>query len=246
MLKTALRTIIDAILIRPLRYIRFKTIVNPIERVTPLLDVMTTLHNNAIRDSASYAEAHMQNAMAFEDKRALWDYVLGITPREGIYAEFGVWKGESINYFAKCAHLRQTTLFGFDSFEGLKDDWPGLGQARGHFSLGGQLPTVESNVVLIKGEFEQTLPAFLASDARPFAFVHIDCDTYQSTRSILDLILDRLTVGTVLLFDEYFGYRGWRREEWKAWQEFIKANRIEYEYIAYSNAEVAVRVTQSR
>ena len=33
--------------------------------------------------------------MAFEDKRALWDYVLGVAPREGIYAEFGVWKGGS-------------------------------------------------------------------------------------------------------------------------------------------------------
>ncbi len=246
MLKTALRVMTDTVLIRPLRYIRLKTIVNPVERVSPLLDVMTTMHNNAIKDSVAYAEAHMQDAMAIEDKKGLWDYVLGVSPREGIYAEFGVWKGESINYIAKIDHLRQTTIFGFDSFEGLKDDWPGLGQARGHFSLGGELPKVESNVALIKGLFEQTLPAFLASDERPFAFVHVDCDTYGSTRTILNLIPDRLIPGTVVLFDEYFGYRGWRREEWKAWQDFTKANRIEYEYIAFSNAQVAVRVIQSQ
>jgi hypothetical protein len=89
------------------------------------------------------------------------------------------------------------------------------------------------------------LPSFLPSDARPFRFVRIDCDTYGSKRSILELLSDRLTVGTLLPFDEYFGYRSWRREEWKAWQEFVKANQIEYEYIAFSHGEAAVRVLQS-
>jgi hypothetical protein len=244
MLKKIFLIIIDAVLVRPLRYIRYKTILNPVEPVSLRLDVMSTMHNNAVKDTVAYAETHMQNAMAFEDKKLLWDYVLSVAPREGIYAEFGVWKGESINYFAK--RLPQTTLYGFDSFEGLKDDWPGLGQARGHFSLGGKVPEVASNVRLKKGTFEQTLPAFLATDPRPFAFVHVDCDTYGSTRTILDLIPNRLIPGSVLLFDEYFGYRGWRREEWKAWQEFTKANGIEYEYIAFSSGPVGVRIMQSQ
>jgi Methyltransferase domain len=194
-----------------------------------------------VRESAAYAEAHMQNAMAFEDKKALWDYVIGLCSA-GIFAEFGVWKGESINHFARCPRLQGNTIFGFDSFEGLKEDWPGLGQARGHFSLGGNSPKVEANVVLKKGWFDRSIPEFLRSDDRPIAFAHIDCDTYVSTKTVLSLIASRLMPGTIILFDEYFGYRGWQREEWKAWQEFVEAGQIQYEYVAFSNAPAAVRL----
>jgi methyltransferase family protein len=244
-MKAMLRRIADVIVIGPLRYIRFKTSLGPVQRVSSTSDILSTLYNDAIRDSATYAQEHMQDAMAFEDKRMLWDYVIDACSSEGIYAEFGVWKGESINHFARRVQPRDITIFGFDSFEGLKEDWPGLGQAKGHFSLGGAMPQVERNVVLKKGWFDQTIPDFLRTDARPIAFAHIDCDTYKSTRTMLALIFDRITTDTIMLFDEYFGYSGWRREEWKAWQEFVKAHGVEYEYVAFSNGQAAVRIRRA-
>ena len=165
----------------------------------------------------------MPSAMAFEDKEAMWTYVLGLCKVDGLYSEFGVWKGNSINYFARL--LNGQEIYGFDSFVGLKDDWPAYGWAKGHFSVGGNVPIVEPNVTLIKGFFDETLPDFLVTHPGPFSFVHIDCDTYNSTRTVLNLILDRLRVGSVILFDEYFGCRGWRHEEWKAWQEFVNSTR---------------------
>ena len=104
------------------------------------------------------------------------------------------------------------------------------------------LPAVHGNVTLIKGWFDQTLPPFLAAHPDPVSFLHIDCDTYSSTKTILDMLFPRLRVGTVILFDEYFGYRGWRHEEWKAWQEYVSTKNISYEYIAYSNAQVGLLV----
>jgi Methyltransferase domain len=236
--KELLRTSVDALFVRPLKYLRFKTDLGP--RPVTLLQ---TMHNNAVRESAAYAEEHMQNAMAFEDKTALRDYVIGLCP-EGINAEFGVANGASINYFARCLQLRKDVIFGFDSFEGLKDNWPGLGLRQGHFSLGGKLPDVEPNVVLKKGWFDQTIPKFLEADLRSIAFAHFDCDTYNSTKTVLNLISSRLVAGTIILFDEYFGYRGWKREEWKAWQEFVESTKVTYEYIAFSNGAVALRVVQ--
>jgi Methyltransferase domain len=174
-MKAVLRAVVDVLIIHPLKYIRFKTSLGPMQRVCPTSDVLSAMQYNAVRASAAYAEAHMQDAMAFEDRKTLWDYVINLCPTGGIYSEFGVWKGESINYFARCSRLRDNTIFGFDSFEGLKDDRPGLGQTKGYFSLRGEIPQVEGNVVLKKGWFDQTVPEFLRSDDRPMAFVHIDC-----------------------------------------------------------------------
>ena len=57
---------------------------------------------------------------------------------------------------------------------------------------------------------------------------------------MLRLIGDHLKAGTVLVFDEYFGYRGWRIGEHKAWQEFVAERSVEYRYLAFSPQSVSV------
>ena len=42
---------------------------------------------------------------------------------EKTYMEFGVFSGSSINFLSK--HLYNKEIYGFDSFEGLKEDWIG-------------------------------------------------------------------------------------------------------------------------
>jgi len=155
-------------------------------------------------------------------------------------AEFGVWKGQSINHIAK--RLSPDIVYGFDSFEGLREDWSGWSEPKGTFSLGGKLPKVRSNVRLVKGWFDQTLPSFLQANALPFAIVHLDSDTYEAAKTVLELISSRITEGTVIIFDEYFGYRGWRGGEFKAWQELVAATGFRYEYLAFSTQAVSVRV----
>jgi hypothetical protein len=44
--------------------------------------------------------------------------------------------------------------------------------------------------------------------------------------------------------DEYFGYRGWKIGEFKAWQEFIATSGLSYEYIAFCDEPVAVLIQQ--
>jgi hypothetical protein len=72
--------------------------------------------------------------------------------------------------------------------------------------------------------------------------VHIDCDTYEGTKIVLDLIPDRLTAGSVIIFDDYFGYRGWLIGEHKAWIEFVERNKIEYEYLGFTTERVSLVV----
>ena len=80
------------------------------------------VNQNSVQESAEYAIANFSEAMIFRNREALWDFCIARVPQiqfNGIIAEFGVWKGESINYLAKrCPNSR---VFGFDSFENLID-----------------------------------------------------------------------------------------------------------------------------
>ena len=47
-----------------------------------------------------------------------------------------------------------------------------------------------------------------------------------------------------IVFDEYFNYPNWQKHEFKAFQEFVAANGIKYEYIGYVTTleQAAVRI----
>ena len=81
----------------------------------------------------------------------------------GLFLEFGVASGGSINFLAERVP-DGTRLHGFDSFEGLPERWR-EGRGGGFFDRGGSLPPVAPNVSLHVGWFDATLPAFLRSEA---------------------------------------------------------------------------------
>jgi hypothetical protein len=121
---------------------------------------------------------------------------------DGLLLEFGVFRGETINRISN--FFPDRTVFGFDSFEGLPDDFtPWL--LKGTFSLDGELPEVNDNIVLVKGWFEDTLQTFLNVNKRKVALVNFDADLYSSTKFVLDTLLEnnRLISGTILHFDEF-------------------------------------------
>jgi hypothetical protein len=207
----------------------------------PATNVLHELERRTAQDCADYVQQRMATALQFVDKADLLGFALGRSALPGIVAEFGVWKGKSINRLAERVH--PGLVYGFDSFEGLKEDWAGWDMAKGSFDLKGGTPAVAPNVRLVKGWFDATIPPFLASVPGPFAFVHVDSDTYEASKTVLDLARGRLLPGTVLVFDEYFGYRGWRLGEFRAWQEFAAANGVAYEYLGFSTQAVALRVT---
>jgi hypothetical protein len=196
----------------------------------------------AIESSVAFANSEMPYALMFRKTEDLWDYALGKVRLPGTCAEFGVWKGRSINYFAR--HL--PAIYGFDSFEGLAEDWKGWAFPKGAFDLKGRMPKVASNVRLIKGWFSDSVPEFLARSSAPFAFVHIDCDTFEATTVVLDLLQPRLLPGTVLIFDEFFGYRGWQEGgEFKAWNDYVLRTGTRFEWLGFSAEQVAVQLRDS-
>ncbi|WP_181292131.1 TylF/MycF/NovP-related O-methyltransferase [Brachyspira hampsonii] len=112
------------------------------------------------------------------------------------------------------------------------------------FTLNGNLPKVNDNVSLIQGYFDKTLPIFLNEHKENIAFIHIDSDLYSSAKTIFDNVYDRIESGTIIQFDEYYNYPGWKHHEYKAFKEFADKYNVEYEYIGISILHVAVKINK--
>ena len=147
------------------------------------------------------------------------------------FLEFGVFDGTSINKFASI--LKEKKIYGFDSFYGLKEDWIGNAEfEKGYFNLGGKMPPVKNNVILIKGWVQDTVNNFLKQNNPEICFAHMDLDTYESTKFVLSQIKPYLKKGSILLFNEFYNFPGWSVGEYKALNEVF--DEKEYKIIAFS------------
>jgi len=196
----------------------------------------------AAKSSADYMTNHMMSARNLVHQNDLLDFALGECMIDGLVLEFGVYRGKSLRAIAKRARQE---VHGFDSFEGLPEDWTYF-QKRGRFSLHGEVPHFdEPNVRIHKGWFDQTLTSFLTEQAGPARFIHVDCDLYSSTATVLQRLASRIVSGSIILFDEYLNYPAWQQHEFKAFQEFVVQTGKSYRYIGFASAasSVAVMIT---
>jgi hypothetical protein len=206
--------------------------------------LLAQVHQIAVSESAEYAVSNFSEAMMFNRRQELWDYCLRRVPSlqlGGVILEFGVWKGESINFFAK--KCPKALVYGFDSFEGLEEDWTGFEHHKGTFNTNGKLPKCERNVELYVGWFEETLPGFLATlKQSKISILHMDADTYKPTAYVLNSLSKNLCTGSVIIFDEFFGYPSFRSHEFKAFHEFINSTGTRYRFIGYTAMQVAIEI----
>lgn len=152
--------------------------------------------------------------------------VSNISIEDGSILEFGVYKGGTINHLA--SRLPTRIIYGFDSFEGLPEDWCG-GNPKGEYTLDGNLPAVRPNVRLVKGLFQDTLPDFARAHPEPVALLHVDCDIYSSTKCVFDHLHGSIVDGTVIAFDEIWNYPAFASHEIKAFAEFLLDRNLTYE-----------------
>jgi len=194
----------------------------------------------ALQRSLDYVERAMPEALGFDTRRDLIAFSLTTVKVEGHYLEFGVFTGGTVRLIAR--RVGDRPVHGFDSFEGLPESWSGFNLGKGAFDLHGRLPRVPKNVRLHRGWFEDSLPAWLNANPGAVAFVHVDCDLYSATRTVLSLLADRIVPGTVIVFDEYFNFPNWEQHEYKAFQEFAAEHSVKYQYLAFARQQVAVRI----
>ena len=176
-------------------------------------------------------------------REPLYDYVAGFVKEPVSYLEFGVFKGVTLHYWTKLLKHRDSFLHGFDSFEGLPENW-GLFVGKQVLNLDGVMPKFDDpRVRLFKGWFSDTLPKYV-QEFRPHAslVLHLDADLYSSTIFVLRQMRPFLGPGTILILDEFFD----REHELKAFTEFLDEARLTVECLAATRAltQAAFRITQ--
>lgn len=214
---------------------------------TDSIDIDFTARRLASESSARFVIDHMRTAENFKTDYDLHAWAATqVDPdllSQGMILEFGVASGRTLNHFGRL--FPNKTVYGFDGFEGLPETWDWRFRA-GHFQQ--QLPRVRDNCELVVGWFDKTLPSFVKEHTGSVAFLHIDCDLYSSTCTVLNLLKKHIRPGTIIVFDEYFNFPGWEQDEHRAWQEFVKDNQVKYSYLGFvsRHQQVCVRVDQIR
>jgi O-methyltransferase len=168
----------------------------------------------------------------------------------GDVLEFGVFTGASLALLARAFSFdpkgMARRIAGFDSFAGL----PGSAEVHARWQPGdcatnhswhpllpvGAPVTPQVTLDLFRasglpapelevGPFEETLPRSIPEKYRQIALAHVDCDLYESTREVLAWIAPTLSDGAVLLFDDWFHYKGNPgKGEARAFTEFLEAH----------------------
>lgn len=165
------------------------------------------------------------------------EHVLDTYKPTGTAFEFGVGSGQSTGIIAA-----RMPVIGFDSFQGLPEDWrPGF--PKGTFKPCVPISRIAAipNVCLVMGLYADTLPLF---DFRQYdiGLVHIDCDLYSSTATVLKWAGLWLKPGVIVVFDEYHGYPGAQSHEQRAWLEWVDQAGVVWTPIAHSIEQLAVRI----
>jgi hypothetical protein len=190
----------------------------------------------------------------------------------GDIVEFGVFTGVSLALLAQGYGFdpkgMDRRVLGFDSFEGL----PPSAEEHARWHTGACSTTVTWHPLVPEGSrvtpditralfaacnlpapelhvgpFDTTAPPLFRSVHTEVALVHLDCDLYESTRGALDAVAPALQDGSVLLFDDWFHYRGNpQKGEARAFHEFLAAHpewqAVHYRtYATFCNAFILSR-----
>ncbi|WP_137725767.1 class I SAM-dependent methyltransferase [Prescottella subtropica] len=206
-------------------------------------DITHALDIRATDESARFVLEHMPTAPAFRHPHDTLRHGLELVKVDGLALEFGVASGTTLRIISESLQPTGHDVWGFDVWTGLPEAWR-TGFPAGEFAQQ-SAPTVPG-ARLVSGLFDDTLPGFLTDHPGPVAFAHLDADLYSSTRTVLDLVGDRLVPGSVLVFDEYLNYPGWQNHEHRAWTEFVARTGVRFEYLAYTadHEQVVVRISE--
>ena len=192
-------------------------------------DIQRGLQRQALRETVDFVAANLPLHLGYPTRLDLLERVIELAPAEGLVLEFGVYKGLSINLIA--SRMPKRTIYGFDSFSGAPEPWLYRRHAFGDVQ---GMPPVGENCVLVKGWFAETLPSFLERSGEPCALIHIDSDLYSSANLVLERLENRIVPGTVILFDEFFNYPGWKDGEHRAFHDFVARTGVEFEYVGFT------------
>lgn len=214
--------------------------------LTPPRTTITLIEEEALADSYAYFKDRLSGVSIFTSVQEVHNFLAAsILPQleDGYFLEFGYYTGGSASRLAPALRNRHTKsqYYAFDSFFGLREQWSQSNMFIGSFSLDGVTPPAPEGISLVSGWVEETLDPWLLDHPGRIAFAHFDMDLYGPTRYALERVYQRLTPGSILCFDEFHGYHGWREHEFRALAEVIPES--EYTLLALGPQQIVIAIS---
>jgi|APSaa5957512576_1039674.scaffolds.fasta_scaffold05876_3 hypothetical protein len=148
------------------------------------------------------------------------------------YLEFGVFEGETIDFWRKLNENLDSRFYGFDTFTGLPENWKNLlsDRPKGTWDCQGEIPKIDdSRVEFFKGVFQDTLDDFLQNyESSNQIVIHNDSDLYSSTLYVLTRTHDIIKKDTIIIFDEFSNVM----DEFRALEDYCISYNRKYKVIA--------------
>ena len=222
-----------------------------LERILAELRALRTIPSTAVSLRAASVEDSVAFIRADRRFRPLpWSYnnpqALRIALRaapawDGLVAEFGVHTGRTLQIIARhFPEHRRTRLRQLPRSARTMDGEPGgcRGVRRG---WGAPRHRCEQRRIP-RRLVHQHCPGFRPGDIPAGPFRPSGRRPVQLHQHGPDRLADRFVDGTVVVFDEYFGYHGWPHHEHKAFTELLEARELSFEAIAIGHMSLGVRL----
>lgn len=189
----------------------------------------------------------------------------------GDIAELGVFRGLGLMTWANlleayCIGDRTKTVYGFDNWKGFGELTPedgkevgsvqkftgGFSPERYHEELKEAIAIFDDDrfipwkprIVLIKGDIEETIVGFVKEHPGiRFSLTHFDCDLYKPTKVALETLWPILSIGGIMLFDEY-SMPDWPGETRAVDEFFADKKGIKIKTLPWTNAPAAYVVKE--
>lgn len=139
---------------------------------------------------------------------------LELATLKGCYTEFGVFRGNSfaaaMDFISKDIRGLITCCYGFDSFIGFPapssdKDGPykqGIMSDTSYEDVYTKIKGLNTGIdfQLVKGFFNETFPTI---DLPLISVCLVDCDSYSSSKSVLEYVAPKMQDGSIIIFDDY-------------------------------------------
>ncbi len=174
------------------------------------------------------------NGCRFNATREIYKHVASTLPADNCITllEFGVFEGNSLRIFSEYNAHPDSRFVGFDTFEGLPEDWnSGWGIIeKGSYTTHGSIPQFDDpRVRCIKGYYQDVLDDFLANFSAPGQLVvHVDCDLYSSSLYVLTMLHKLRELEPLILMDDFSS----PNHMFRAFDDYTSAYRVDFKYVA--------------
>ena len=167
----------------------------------------------------------------YSKRYKLYDHVLKTKQLDQAitYLEFGVSGGSSFAWWLNANTDPSSSFAGFDTFEGLPEDWGGFKQG----AMSASVPeTNDKRARFYKGLFQETVPGFVRElDPGRRKVILMDADLFTSTLYVLTMLAPYLKKGDIILFDQF----NVPMHEFLAFQMFTSSFYLKFDLIGAAN-----------